>query len=417
MPPEANAAKQEKNRALMQRRRVAGGLLVAAAILFLLMLRLEPSFVVRLVRAASEAALVGGLADWFAVTAIFRRPLGLPIPHTALIPRRKDEIGRALGAFVRDNILEPSIVVARLRADNRALQFAHWLSSDAAGEFVRERAASLLPLILEQAGDQQTRARVAGAALHLAARIDPAPALNAAIAALLASGKHVLLIDLGAELATASLAALGPVLTEKIGAQTGRYFPAYLDRLIAEGVVRGLRNWLRAIGEPGTEERAQCERWLHAALETLAHRPGYTALIAELRSALRSHPALSEFAGAAFEGLRRELAANAGMQQARLAQTIGEAAREAGRVLLQSPELQATLNAGLEGAVIDYIAPWRAGIADFLADVVASWDTQTVVALIELEAGSDLQFVRINGTLAGALIGVVLFLMSAALQV
>src|SRR5579863_7673032 len=174
-------AAEEKRRALRRQRRLATGLLLGAMAVFAAVQFLPRSFAVRLVSAAAEAALVGGFADWFAVTALFRRPLGLPIPHTALISTQKDRIGRALGNFVRDRFLDPELVLRRLRAENRALQLATWLQSETAGRFIADRVVSLIPVLLETADDRAVLDFVAGVAREAVRRLDLTPLANAAI--------------------------------------------------------------------------------------------------------------------------------------------------------------------------------------------------------------------------------------------
>src|SRR6266567_96117 len=152
--PQPKRDDETKRSALRRNRRLASALLLVAILVFLTMQLIDmPGFAARLAIAASEAAIVGGLADWFAVTALFRRPLGLPIPHTALIPARKDEIGESLGRFVSEQFLAPELLIARLQQKNRALQVARWLASPAAARFIAERLITLVPMALSGAND------------------------------------------------------------------------------------------------------------------------------------------------------------------------------------------------------------------------------------------------------------------------
>jgi len=149
-----------------------GLLLIAVAIFVALRFFPNPGFFTRLLNAAAEASIVGGLADWFAITALFRRPLGLPIPHTALVPSRKDEIGRSLGNFVRDQFLDPELLTERLRRQNRALQIAEWLDTEEAAHFFAERAVILVPPLLESLNDSEVRTFLARLAESGLKRID-----------------------------------------------------------------------------------------------------------------------------------------------------------------------------------------------------------------------------------------------------
>lgn len=405
-----------KRRALRRRRGVATGLLLFAAVVFVGAQFFPATFATRLASAAAEAALVGGLADWFAVTALFRRPLGLPIPHTALIPTRKDEIGRALGNFVRDNFLDPQLVIQRLRADNRALQLAHWLDSARAADFAAERVLDIVPLILERSRDQDIRRFVGNLAQVGLQRMDVAPLADAAINALLQSGKHMEVVDGLAAILESSLGALKVVIVKKVGEHTGRFFPRYFDRKIGKGIVEGTRNWLAAIRQPGSTERVQLDAWIALRLTEFRRSPEFCRLVAEGQSAMLNSQALSHALEAIWDEIKREILADIGSESPRIAEGARRVVRTTGALIAGNPSIQASVNAALESLVVDYIAPWRAQISAFIAEVVQGWDAQTVSELIELEVGSDLQYVRINGTVVGALIGTLLFLTSAALS-
>lgn len=393
---------------------MATGLLLLAAAVFIAVQFLPPTFTVRLVGAAAEAALVGGLADWFAVTALFRRPLGLPIPHTALIPSRKDDIGRALGSFVRDNFLAPDLIIRRLRAENRALQLARWLDSDTAAAFIAERALILLPVVLDHADDDDIRRFVGDIAQESIRRIDPAPIIDVAIDALLQSGKHMTLVDAAADLVAASLGTLEAAIVEKVGEQTGRFFPTYFDRKIGRGVVHGTQKWLETVRDVESPERRQIDGWIRQRLAQLRVSPGYGALVGEVRDLAVANPALVQLAVSAWDETKREILNDLRSPAPQIGQVIVRAIRKSGALLAAAPSLQHDVNAAIERLVVDYIAPWRSQISDFIADVVRGWDARTVTERIELEVGSDLQFVRMNGTVVGAIIGMTLFLISAA---
>ena len=407
------SASEEKYRALLRQRRIATALLLIAMAVFLATQYLPPSFVVRLFAAAAEAALVGGFADWFAVTALFRHPLGLPIPHTALIRTQKDRIGRALGNFVRDRFLDPALVIDRLRRENRALQIALWLQSNKASEFAAERVLSLVPVLLKTADDEAILRSLAALAHAALDRIDFAPLADAAIARLVETGRHMELVDVAARIARPALSSFQQTIIEKVGEQTGRFFPKYFDRKIGQAIVRGVKAWLLAIQIPEREERAATDLWVRNALAEFRASLNYPELINEARIAILSNPAMQQVLSAVWQELKREIASDLERDSPQIAAVTADVVRTAGRLLKENALLQDYLNSALERLVVDYIAPWREQISDFIAEVVAAWDAQTVSDLIELEVGRDLQFVRINGTVIGALIGMLLFLISS----
>ncbi|HEX5280582.1 MAG TPA: DUF445 domain-containing protein [Micropepsaceae bacterium] len=403
----------EKRRALLRQRRLATGLLLVAMIIFIAMQFLPRAFGVRLVTSAAEAALVGGFADWFAVTALFRRPLGLPIPHTALVRTQKDRIGRALGSFVRDRFLDPELVLQRLRAHNRALQLASWLASESAGEFISGRVVALLPVVLKSADDEAVLRFFADLAREGMRRLDVAPLANAAVTRLVESGRHMEVVDALSRLAEPALDGMQDTIIEKVGGQTGRFFPLYFDRKIGKAIVRGVHGWLEEIRNPNSAERAELDGWIRRLLEEFGSSENCAQLLEEARMAIAGNPALHQVLAGVWGELKREIAADLVRPQPQSAIVTARIIRTAGELLKENRQLQDYVNAALERLIVDYIAPWRDQISDFIADVVAGWDAKTVSDLVELEVGRELQFVRINGTVIGALIGTALFLLSS----
>jgi len=407
---------EAKRVVLRRNKRLATGLLlVAVAVAIGTALLPDPPFAIRLINAAAEAAIVGGLADWFAVTALFRRPLGLPIPHTALIPARKDEIGRSIASFVRDQFLDPPVLIERLRAENRALQLGELLAGDTAAHFIAERVTAVVPIVLRSTDDAAIRSFLRDVAQDGLRRLDLAATMDAVIEALVRDGKHMELADALIDVVKPSLEALSGVIAEKVGERTGRFFPSYFDRKIGEGIVEGVEKWLRTVRTPGSGERLRVDAWARARLGELRASPDYAALIERAQGAIVTHPALLHTLATIWDEIKRELDEDARSAHPRMGKIAGEIARTIGRLVRETPELQRLLNAAVEGVIVGYITPWRAQIADYIAGVVAGWDGRKVAEVIELQVGRDLQYVRINGTLVGALIGSALFLMRAAL--
>jgi len=402
----------DKRRSLRRKQAFATGLLLLAAAILAGLQLAPPTFLVRLLTASAEAALVGGLADWFAVTALFRHPLGIPIPHTALIPSQKNEIGRSLGNFVRDKFLDPLLVIERLRAENRALQLARWLDSGAAAAFLSDRVVDLVPHILKGINDEEFRRFVGNLAEEGFRRIDFVSVADAAIVALIESGKHMALLDAVAALIESSLGALREPIVERVGERTGRFFPKYFDRKIGQGIVNGAQEWLRAVRLQGSEERERADRWIRERVAEFRASPDYRRLVENAKTTVLANPALNEALGAIWDEVKREITRDLEKDTPQIRTVTAKLVRTTGMLLEQTPAMQEYVNAALERLIVDYIAPWRTQISRFITDVVASWDARKVAELVELEIGGDLQFVRVNGTLVGALIGTILFLIS-----
>ena len=392
-----------------------GLLLIAVAIFLALRFFPNPGFFARLLNAAAEAAIVGGLADWFAITALFRHPLGLPIPHTALVPSRKDEIGRSLGNFVRDQFLDPELLTERLRRQNRALQIAQWLDTEEAGDFFAERAVILVPPLLESLNDSEVRTFLARLAESGLKRIDLVAMADALLDDFMRAGRHLQLLDAVVAALLPSLHALKEPVIERVSERTGRFFPRYFDRKIGQGIVNGAESWLDAIATPGHEERSRLDFLLRQAIADFRSSPDYPKLLAEAQTAIASNPAVLDALSSMWDEIKREWLADAAKPAPKTAIIAREIVRMFGRLMQQSPVIQDYLNAAIERGVVDYIAPWRIQIGNYIADVIAGWDGPKVAETIELQVGADLQYIRINGTLVGAIIGAALFLIGNAL--
>ena len=407
---------QTKRYALRRNRRLAGGLLLMAIFVFLTMQFVNASgFAARLVIAAAEASIVGGLADWFAVSALFRHPLGLPIPHTALIPSQKDAIGRSLGNFVRDQFLDPALLIQRLRAENRALLLARWLDSEAAASFLSQRVVDIVPLLLKSANDQDVRRFIASVAGEAFRRVDVVPVFDAVLASLIAAGKHMEFVDALIKVLEPSLQALQEPIIEKVAERTGRFFPRYFNRKIAAAILRGLRGWLVSVRSPASDERLKLDAWIRQVVGDFRASPDYANVLAAAQAAIATNPALLHGLEAIWDEVKRELIEDAQSATPEIGVVSTRIVRTIGRLLAEIPTMQDYVNGALERIIVDYIAPWRSEISNFIAEVVKSWDGLKVAEIIELEVGSDLQYIRINGTLVGAAIGMLLFLIGTAI--
>jgi len=208
--------------------------------------------------------------------------------------------------------------------------------------------------------------------------------------------------------------ALREPIVERVGERTGRFFPKYFDRKIGKGIVNGAQEWLRALRQPESEERLRADHWIRERVAEFRASPDYRRLVENAKTAVLANPALLETLGAIWDEVKREITRDLEAETPQIRVVTAKLVRTTGRLLQETPAMQDYVNAALERLIVDYIAPWRTQISGFITEVVASWDARTVAELVELEIGGDLQYVRINGTLVGALIGTVLFLISAA---
>ena len=406
----------QRNR-LRAKRALATGLLLAAVAVFVgLRFVPQPGFAIRLLNAAAEAAIVGGLADWFAITALFRRPLGLPIPHTAIIQTRKEEIGRALGNFVRDSFLDRDLLTERLRRRNRAAQIAQWLNTPNAAEFIAGRIAAMMPALLSGLNDAQVMSFMREFARQGLSRVDLVPIVDALLDDMVVTAKHMDIADALANLARPSLHALKAPIAERVGERTGRFFPSYFDRKIGEGIVGGLEAWLGAAVTSSSDERARLDAWIRKTIAQFRASDDYPRLLAEAQRAIATNPALLQAMASVWDEIKRELLADAALPSPRTAIVAAKIVRTFGRLLQQAPAMQDYLNSAIERVLVDYIAPWRTQIGTYIAEIIQSWDGPKTAEIIESHVGGDLQYIRINGTLVGAAIGAALFLIAAGID-
>jgi uncharacterized membrane-anchored protein YjiN (DUF445 family) len=400
-----------KRKSLRRHRCFATGLLLLAVAVFVLArASQENSFPIRLAASAAEAAMVGGLADWFAITALFRRPLGLPIPHTALIPLKKGDIGRSLGDFVKDNFLEPKLLVERLRRENRALQFACWLKTPTAANFVAERIVAALPALLETVEDRRLQAFLRELGNEALQRINLKATVDAVLNNLVLSGKHMELLDALLDQVRPALHRNRDTITAKVGEVTGRWIPQFVDRKLAARLVDALEKTIDALGRADDPDRMHLDRWIREVLRDLQKGPTYATVIEDMKDTLSTQPVFIRSLETLWGEIKSEILADLGSPNPQVARKSAEIVQTTGRLLERSAVMQQYLNAAIERVLSDYIAPWRLGIASFIAEQVASWDGRQVAHIIELQVGKDLQYVRVNGTVVGALIGILLFL-------
>jgi uncharacterized membrane-anchored protein YjiN (DUF445 family) len=402
--------------ALRRNRTLATALLSCAAAIFLATMRLHaPGFWVLLVRAGAEAAVVGALADWFAVTAVFRRPLGLPIPHTAIVPRNKDRIGAALGAFVAHNFLTHSLVAAKLRGIDPAGRLATWLARPVNAEVTARGAMLALPALISALEDKEIREfalRALGEQLRSA---DLAAVLGKALAAMTAGEPFDTLVDRLLDALQGGLERHAPAIYEGVEEHTAWWIPKIVDRRIAKGIVDGIDELIAEIRQRENPKRIALRRHVEQLADDLIHSPTHRLKVESLKSQLLAQPEIRIWLAALWDGFRKIILADLALTDSRTREAIAPALLSFGRTLAGDDAMRRRLNAAIEEAALAVIVPWRSEIGEFISDAVKGWETRTVVARLELALGADLHYIRITGTLVGACVGCALFLVAALL--
>lgn len=396
--------------ALVRMRRIAVGLLIAMAALFLVSRHLvatHPGW--GFVQAFSEAAMVGGLADWFAVTALFRHPLGLPIPHTAIIPRNKDRIGDTLAQFLRTNFLQPAVIGRRMRRVDVATAIARWLTDppEGAGGRFRQGASRLVAQVLEGLDPQRLGGMVkAGIAARLR-ETEVAPILGRVMQAAIADQRHAPLLDGAIRWGAKALSANEHLIRQMVHERAGSILRwTGLDETVADKLIAGLDKLVADMADdPQHPLRLKAEEGLDRLAWDLQFDPATRARVEAMKVELIANPAMQRWLDGLWESARAGLLRIARNPEGAMQGQLGDMLRQLGQTLTQDPRLSHTINRFVRRAVVGIAADYGDGIVRLVSETVRGWDARTITSRLENAVGRDLQYIRINGTLVGGLVG------------
>jgi uncharacterized membrane-anchored protein YjiN (DUF445 family) len=398
---------------LIRMRMVATALLVLMAGIFFAsrtMIASHPDW--GFVQAFSEAAMVGGLADWFAVTALFRHPLGLPIPHTAIVPRNKDRIGDTLAQFLRDNFLVPTVIARRMRRLDVAGAIAHWLTDPAegAGGRFRQGASKLVAQVLEGLDPARLGGMVkAGIGARLR-ETQVAPVLGQLMKAAMAENRHKPLLDAGIGWAAGALASNDHLVRAIVHERAGTVLRwTGLDETLADKLIAGLDKLLADMAaNPEHPLRMKAEEGLDRLAWDLQYDQRTHARVDALKLELIENPAMQRWLDGLWEQARAALLKVARDPEAAMAGKLGDVLRQIGQSLVDDDRLARTINRFVRRAVVGTAADYGDGIVRLVSETVRGWDADTITRRLENAVGRDLQYIRINGTIVGGLVGLVI---------
>ncbi len=391
---------------------VATGLLVLMALVFVTttyFLKLHPA--VGFVRAFAEAAMVGGLADWFAVTALFRHPLGLPIPHTAIIPRNKDRIGDTLALFLKDNFLTPNVIARRMVEVDIAGAAGKFLASPSSGEGrMRAGASRLFADVLASLDQKRLGGMVKSAMADQIRKLDIAPLLGQALDAAMKENKHQPVLDAVVSWASKALDENEHLLREMVHDRANAFIRFVgIDEKIANSLVDGLHKLFSEMSDnPEHPFRLKAEEGFKKLAKDLKKSKRMQAKVNGFRDELLENEAVTEWLDGLWEQARKALLKAARDPDTAFAGWIGEMLQQMGATLQQDEHLRRTINRFARRAVVGGAAAYGGNIVRLVSDTVRTWDTRTIVDRLETTVGPDLQFIRINGTLVGGLVGVLI---------
>ena len=402
---------------------LALGCLALAMVVFIATLFMPSTFATRLIKAGAEAAMVGGLADWFAVVALFRHPLGLRIPHTAIIPQSKNRIATNLADFVREKFLNPQVLTELIQRSDPAQRFASWLSTPSNARRVGRHAANLMGNWLDLVDDKRIQAFISDATKAVVGKLDFSQALGSVLEMLTKGGRHQQLLD--AALGFVAEKLRDPALREKIAQRVVNWLKSehkwkqmllpteWIGDQAAEAASSGLNRFLDEVANSPTHElRETFDLALKKLVRNLKTNEEFRRKGEEIKEYIQSNPELANYTRSLWQALRDWLSNDLESSSSQLQQQIERMGLWLGQKLAEDQELRTSINEHMQ-ALASGAAPQ---FADFLtghiSDTVRKWDAQDMSRQIELSIGPDLQYIRISGTAVGCVIGILLFLVS-----
>ncbi|MGW7430067.1 DUF445 domain-containing protein [Streptomyces sp. NPDC054861] len=413
------AADEERSRAVRRMKTIATGLLLVVAVIYALATWAENAGAgawAGYVAAAAEAGMVGALADWFAVTALFRRPLGLPIPHTAIIPTKKDQLGVTLGSFVGENFLSAEVVRGRLRALGIAGRVGAWLAEPAHADRVTRELATALRGALTVLRDSDVQAVVGEAITRRAEAAEIAPGIGMTLERVVADGAHHRAVDLVCARAHDWLVFHGDSVMDAVQGGAPGWTPRFVDRRVGERVYKELLRFVTEMRDmPAHPARGAIDRFLTDFAADLQADTDTRGRVERLKSELLARPEIQDIIASAWASVRGLIIAAAEDDQSQLRLRARASLISLGKRLVTDTRLQEKVEGWLEDAAGYVVTTYRTEITSLITDTIASWDADQTSKKIEANIGRDLQFIRINGTVVGALAGLVIYTVSHGL--
>lgn len=389
--------------------RATGLLLLATAAFIVLVITTSGEGWTGYAEAAAEAAMVGGVADWFAVTALFRHPLRLPIPHTAIIPNRKDEIGASLGDFVQENFLQPEVLGERLGAADMAGRIGVWLEKPGNAQRVGDQASTVIGSAIEVFRDDEISAAVQSYVDQRIVEFEPTPLAARAVEFAIEGGHHHAIFDAGLQGLRTVLYENRDIMRKRLAKESPWWVPEPVDDRVFDKIYVAINSFIDDVtADPNHEFRASLDNRIAALAGQLRESPEMRDRAQELKQDLLAHPATREWTAGLWANMKQSLLLAADDPTSELRLRIHAAALSAGESLRNDAALRDKVNNWLVGAVVHLASESRNEIAELIGSTVAGWDAQETSERIELQVGRDLQYIRINGTVVGGLVGLVI---------
>ncbi|MEU8098647.1 DUF445 domain-containing protein [Streptomyces rubiginosohelvolus] len=413
------AADEEKQRGVRRMKLTATGLLLLVALIYVLATWAKNSGVggwPGYVAAAAEAGMVGALADWFAVTALFRRPLGLPIPHTAIIPTKKDQLGQSLGSFVGENFLSGDVIRDRIHALGVGRRLGTWLAEPAHADRVTAELATALRGALTVLRDSDVQAVVGEAITRRADAVEVGPGLGKMLEKVVTDGGHRKVVDLICVRAHDWLVEHGDSVMNAVQGGAPGWTPRFVDKRVGERVYKELLRFVTEMRDmPEHPARGSIDTFLTDFAADLQTDADTRARVERLKSEILGRSEVQDVIASAWSSVRTMILSAAEDERSELRLRARASLMSLGARLSSDERLQGKLDGWLEDAAVYVVTTYRAEITSLISETVAGWDADQTSKKIEAHIGRDLQFIRINGTVVGALAGLAIYTVSHAL--
>ncbi|WP_338898049.1 DUF445 domain-containing protein [Streptomyces sp. TG1A-60] len=414
-----SAADEEKQRGVRQMKLTAAGLLLFVAVVYVLAEWASHEGAgawAGYVAAAAEAGMVGALADWFAVTALFRHPLGLPIPHTAIIPTKKDQLGVSLGEFVGENFLSDDVVRQRLRAVGIGSRLGAWLAEPENADRVTAELATALRGALTVLRDSDVQAVVGEAITRRANAQEIAPGIGKMLERIVVDGGHRRVVDLVCTRAHDWLVLHDAQVMDAVEGGAPGWTPRFVDRKVGERVYKELLRFATEMRDsPAHPARGALDRFLTDFATDLQSDTDTSARVERLKSEVLGRGEVQDLIASAWTAVRSMIVSAAEDERSELRLRVRSSLLSLGARMATEPGVQAKVDRWVEGAAVHVVTTYRQEITSLITETVASWDAEHTTRKIEANIGRDLQFIRINGTVVGSLAGLLIYTVARAL--
>ena len=408
-----SVADAERQRGLRRMKVVALGFLVGATVIFLVCTWAQSRGAadwVGFVRAAAEAGMVGALADWFAVTALFKHPLGIPIPHTAIIKRKKDQLGEGLGTFVRENFMSPEVVETKLRDAHVAGRLGKWLSEKSHAERVAAEASTVLRVVVEMLRDEDIQHVLDRMIVKRIAEPQWGPPIGRVLTSLLEEHRQEALLQLLADRAFEWSLNAGETIERVIERDSPTWSPRWVDHLIGERIHRELMDFTDKVRRnPDHELRRSATKFLFEFAADLQHDEATVARAEKVKEQIMAREEVTKAAETAWTAAKRILLESVDDPSSALRSRIADSVVHIGESLRDDVELRDKVDNWIVRAAQHLVSQYGTEITAIITETIERWDADEASRRIELHVGRDLQFIRINGTVVGSLAGLIIY--------